>query len=91
MELEVLKNESDFLEFKIKGERHSFPNLLKAILLKDSNVAFAAYTLEHPQDSDAKFAVRTKGKNAKKALQDAVESISEELSSFEKALKKAIK
>jgi len=29
MEIEILKNEKETLEFKIIGERHTFPQLLK--------------------------------------------------------------
>lgn len=91
MELEIIKNSQNEAEFKIKGERHTFTNLLRDRLLKNSAVTFAAYKLNHPMDQDAIFVVRTKGKTAKKALQDACEEISSDLEALRKAMKKAIK
>ena len=91
MEIEVLENKKDTLEFILKGERHTFPNLLKSALLKDSAVEMAAYSLDHPMDNFAKFIVKTKGKTAAKAVQDAVKLIDSELSDFEDAFKKALK
>ncbi|HIH21090.1 MAG: DNA-directed RNA polymerase subunit L [Candidatus Diapherotrites archaeon] len=91
MELEVLKSEKNFLEFVIKEERHSLPNLLKSKLLENPDVSFAAYQLKHPMDKNSVFVLRTKSKPASKALSEACNSLAEELSSFEKALKKALK
>jgi DNA-directed RNA polymerase subunit L len=48
MKLEVIKNESDYLEFFIEGERHTLTNLLKEKLSEKSDVDFVAYKLEHP-------------------------------------------
>ena len=89
MELEIKKSGQNELLFLIKGERHTFTNLLRETLLKDSSVTFAAYNLPHPLGSDAEFVVKTKGKTAKKALADALKSIGKELSEFEKAFKSA--
>lgn len=91
MELEVLNSEKNFVEFVIKGERHTLPNLLKAKLLENSDVSFVAYSLKHPLESDSKFVLRTKSRPAVKALQEACDSIEEDLSGFAKALKKALK
>lgn len=88
MKLEVIKNHQNHLEFKIMGERHTFPNLLKTKLLKDPNVAFVAYKLEHPMDNDSLFVLKTKGKTAKKALTEACKDITDELEAFEKSFKK---
>ena len=91
MEMEIKADKKDELEFVLKGERHTFTNLLRTSLLKDSKVKFAAYKLHHPFDKDAEFIVRTEGKPPKKALADALKKISTDLSDFEKAVKKALK
>lgn len=91
MDLEVLKSEKNFVEFEIKGEQHSLPNLLKAKLLENPDVSFAAYTLRHPLDKNSVFALRTKSKPAVKALEEACASLLEDLEGFEKSLKKALK
>ena len=91
MELEVKKAEKNLLEFNIKGERHTLPNLLRSRLLKDSDVTFVSYTLRHPLDKDAEFVLRTGKKDAKKVLLDACSQLTTELKDFEGKLKKAMK
>ena len=91
MELEVIRHEKNLIEFWLKGERHTYPEWLKNALLSNEEVTFAAYTLPHPTDANVKFVVRTKSKDVKKVLLEAVESMEEELSEFEKAAKKALK
>ncbi|MDD5163049.1 MAG: DNA-directed RNA polymerase subunit L [Candidatus ainarchaeum sp.] len=91
MEIEVLENKKDSLEFMIKGERHTFSGILKEALANDPKVEFVACTLNHPQDNDTKFIVKTDGKTAAKALQDAIKTIDSNLEELEEAFKKALK
>ena len=91
MEIEVLKKQKNYAEFIIKGERHTFPNLLKSRLLKDSSVEFVSYMLDHPIADDARFVIKTKGKTPGKALADACKKIDKDLADFEKSIKKAVK
>ena len=91
MEIELIKNNKNMVEFSIKGERHTFSNLLKSRLLEDKSVEFASYLLEHPTDNSAKFILATKGKTPKKALEDAIKKIDDDLSEFEDIIKKAVK
>ena len=86
MEIETISEGANSFEFLIKGMRHTFPNLLKEALLKDAQVEFAAYALNHPFDKDAKFIVRTKGKKPKKALEDALKLIDTQMGDFKKAV-----
>ena len=89
MELEVKKSSASELRFVLHGERHTFPNLLRETLLQDSSVTFAAYTMLHPLGEDSEFIVKTKGKNAKKAVADALKKIGKQLQLFEKTFKAA--
>lgn len=89
MDIEVKNSSASELRFILKGERHTFPNLLRETLLKDSSVTFAAYTMPHPLDKDCEFIVKTKGKNVKKALEDSLKKIDAQVSDFEKAFKNA--
>ncbi len=91
MELEILKKEKNLLEFIIKGERHTLPNLLKTNLLENKETEFVAYKLDHPMDADSIFVLRTKKENPKKVLLDALKEIDKELDSFSSAVKKAFK
>lgn len=89
MDIEVKKSTANELHFVMKGERHTFSNLLRETLLQDSSVTFAAYTLPHPLGPDCEFVVKTKGKTAKKALADAAKKVEKKLAEFEKAFKAA--
>lgn len=89
MEIEVKKSSANELRFVLKGERHTFPNLLRETLLEDGSVTFAAYTMPHPLGDDSEFIVKTKGKKAKKAVADALKKIEKRLQEFEKAFKAA--
>jgi len=89
MEMDVKKSSASELRFVLRGERHTFTNLLRETLLHDSSVTFAAYALSHPLGPDSEFVVKTKGKNAKKAVADALKKIDKQLAEFEKAFKAA--
>lgn len=91
MKLNILKDEKNHLEFKIENERHAFPSLLKAKLLEDNEVTFAAYTLEHPTESSCKFVLKTKSKAPKKVLEEATKALETELNEFSNKLKKSLK
>ena len=91
MDLEVLKSEDTFLEFIMKGERHTIPNLLKARLAGNPEVSFVAYDLAHPSSSDAKFVLRTRKASARKVLLQACTDLEKELSDLASVIKKSLK
>ncbi|MBN2127523.1 MAG: DNA-directed RNA polymerase subunit L, partial [Candidatus Diapherotrites archaeon] len=90
MKIEVLNKDKNMVEFKLIGERHSLPSLIKSVLLEDSSVEFVSYKLEHPLDSDSVFVLRTKGKEPSKVLESAIKKIESELIDFEKKVLKAL-
>ena len=61
--------------------------ILKVYLNKDSSVTFAAWKREHPTKKPI-LLVKTKGKNPKKAINDAVNLITKDLDNFENDFKK---
>jgi DNA-directed RNA polymerase subunit L len=91
MKINVVKSESDFLEFLIEGERHTFPNMLKQKLLENKDVSFVSYVLDHPSSNSARFVLRVKGKSPKKVLEDSVKELEADLDEFALKLKKALK
>ena len=86
MNIEVISNEKESLEFYIDGERHTLPNMLKNKLNQDASVEFVAYKLDHPIDQKARFII--KAKNPKKALEEAIKSIQTEIDDFKKSFEK---
>ncbi|MDP2666949.1 MAG: DNA-directed RNA polymerase subunit L [Candidatus Diapherotrites archaeon] len=91
MEIEFLKKQAHHVEFKLIGETHTFANLLKAHLVDDPNVEFVAYKLEHPLGQDSHFILRTKEKESKKVLLDAVKRLQEDLKELKESFTKALK
>ena len=87
MEINVLKSSKDEIEFEI--ESLTLAEILRVYLNKDSAVTFAAWKREHPTKKPI-MSVKTKGKTAKKALDDAVSAITKDLDKIEKDFEKII-
>lgn len=85
MEITILKNEKE--EIKLEIENITLAEILKVYLNKDSSVNFAAWRREHPTKNPV-LKVKTKGKTAKKAVNDAISAINKELDKVEADFKK---
>jgi DNA-directed RNA polymerase subunit L len=85
MELNILKNSKDELEVEL--ESLTMAEILRVYLNKDDDVTFAAWKREHPTKKPI-LLVKTKGKTAKKAVEDAVSAITKELDILEADFKK---
>ena len=85
MELKVLKQEKDALELEL--DNLTLAEILRVYLNKDSDVSFAAWRREHPTRNPV-LKVQTKGKSAKKAIDDAIKGITKELDKIEDDFKK---
>ena len=84
MEVEILNSSKEEIEVRI--DNLTLAELLRVYLNKDSGVTFAAWKREHPSEKPIlKFS--TKGKTAKKALNDAVSAAVKDLDKFEKVFK----
>lgn len=85
MELEILKSSKDEIEVRLGNM--TLVEILRVYLNKDPAVSFAAWKREHPSEKPI-LRVVTKGKTAKKAINDAVNSITKELDKIEADFKK---
>ena len=85
MELEILKSSKDEIEVRIGSM--TIVEILRVYLNKDPAVSFAAWKREHPSEKPI-LKVTTKGKTAKKAISDAVASITKDLDKIEVDFKK---
>ncbi|MEM2873868.1 MAG: RpoL/Rpb11 RNA polymerase subunit family protein [Candidatus Nanoarchaeia archaeon] len=88
MEIEILKEEKDFLELKFSEIDHGLLNMIKEALWKQSGVELASFRLDHPEISKPVFILRTKNKDAKKVWNLAIDSLSNELDKLDKEVKK---
>ena len=85
MELKVLNASKD--EMQIQIDSLTLVELLRVYLNKDDNVTFAAWKREHPSENPI-LKVKTKGKSAKKAIDDAVKSVTKDLDKIEDDFKR---
>lgn len=85
MEYEILKNDKNEMEVSIANL--TIAEVLRVYLNEDSSVEFAAWKRDHPL-KPAVLRVETKGKTAKKALEDAVAKISKEADNLVSVVKK---
>lgn len=85
MEMNILKDSKEELEVEIGSL--TMVEILRVYLNKDSSVTFAAWKREHPTKKPI-LAVKTKGKTAKKAINDAIASIIKDLDGIEADFKK---
>ena len=81
MEMKILENSKN--EIKVEFGNLTIPEILRVYLNKDSSVTFAAWKREHPTKNPI-LLVKTNGKTAKKALNDAINLITKELDKIEK-------
>jgi len=85
MEINILENSKD--EIKLELENLTIAEILRVYLNKDDSVIFAAWKREHPTKNPV-LLVRTRGKTAKKAINDAVSRITKDLDKIESDFKK---
>jgi DNA-directed RNA polymerase subunit L len=85
MEINILESSKD--ELKLEVGSLTIVEILRVYLNKDSGVTFAAWNREHPTKNPI-LLVKTKGKTAKKAVNDAISSIAKDLDKIESDFKK---
>ena len=85
MEIKIIKSSKD--EIEVELDNLTIAEIMRVYLNKDSGVTFAAWRREHPTKNPV-LAVRTKGKIAKKAITDAVNSITKDLDNLDRDFKK---
>jgi len=88
MEFKVLEESKTKLVFELKGETHSFCNLLKNELQHVKGVEIATYRIDHPLVGLPKFIVETKGADPRKVLKEALSSVKKKATEFQKEVGK---
>ena len=85
MEINILRSSKD--EIEVEFESITIIELLRVYLNKDSSVNFAAWKREHPTKNPI-LLVKTSGKTAKKAINDAVLAVTKDLDKLDTDFKK---
>jgi len=88
MELKVLKEEKDNIIIEMNNQ--TIAELLRVYLNKDDAVETTGWKRAHPENPVV-FEIRTKGKSAKKALEDAASKVEKELGKVLDDFKKIVK
>lgn len=84
MEFKIIEESKNKLIFQLKGETHTFCNLLKEELQKVKGVSIATYKIDHPLIGVPEFYLETKGVDPKKALKEALKSMKKDAQDFKK-------
>lgn len=84
MEFAVIEETKIKLVFDLRGETHTFCNLLKDELLNTKGVETATYRVDHPLTGIPRFLLETKAVEPRKVLKDALASIKKKAESFRK-------
>lgn len=86
MEVEIIKDEKNDLELSINNQ--TVVEIVRSYLNKDDNVKLGAWRKDH-YSKPLKLKIKTEGKSAKKALQDAISKIQKDLDKYKEEFKKA--
>ncbi|MEK6981407.1 MAG: RpoL/Rpb11 RNA polymerase subunit family protein [Candidatus Micrarchaeota archaeon] len=89
MEIEIISEEKNVLEFKIVGCDEVLARLLAEKLTADKDVEFAAYKLDHPLIKSPCVVVKTKKKKAYDLVLEKLEEMKDEIVEFKKQFKQA--
>lgn len=91
MELNVLESKKNKLILEIKGEDHTFCNMLKEELWNNKHTKIASYYIKHPLVGVPTLILETDGEDPKKVLQEAVKNLGKSLDKFTTTFEKEIK
>ncbi|WP_455279997.1 RpoL/Rpb11 RNA polymerase subunit family protein [[Eubacterium] cellulosolvens] len=90
MRIKTIKKTKDELKLEIEGEGHTFCNLLQNTLVEDRSVKIAGYDTPHPLTEKSIIYIKVKkDSNPRKALERALNKISQRTDEFLTEFKKA--
>lgn len=85
MVLKILSSSKEEIEIEVSNI--TIAEILRVYLNKDDDVIFAAWKREHPTKNPV-LLVKTKGKNPKKSIEEAVKHLDKDLEKVEDDFKK---
>ena len=88
MKIQILKQDKNELEVEL--DNLTIAEILRNELWEDSNIEVSAWKRENPSKNPI-LVVKTRGKDAKKVLLDAIERVQEKNSEILKEFKKVFK
>ena len=89
MEISIIKNSKNEIEFEILDKNPTLPEMIVHYLNQRDDVDFAAYNWEHPLAAYPKIVLRTTADTkASTALMETIERIRKDISSLKDFIKK---
>lgn len=79
MEIKILKEEKNRIEFEIVGEDHTLCNAIRDELWNQEDVEISAYNIKHPLISNPVMLVETSKRDPRKVLQNSVTSLKKKI------------
>ncbi len=77
MEIKIVELGDNYIKMIIKGEDHTFLNLLQHYLAQNKNVVLAKYNIPHPLVGEPELYVRTDGTDPIEVIKEANKKIIE--------------
>lgn len=87
MEFTVVEESKNKLVFQLKGETHTFCNILKEELYHVKGVKLATYKIDHPLIGLPTFLIETDGVEPRKAIKEALKNLRKKAEEFKKEVK----
>jgi DNA-directed RNA polymerase subunit L len=91
MELNFIDDKKNRVVVEVKGEDHTFCNLLKEELWNDNSTKAAAYRIDHPLVRVPNLLVETTGDAARTVMKRACTRVNNQISKFKDSAKKILK
>ncbi|WP_303335746.1 DNA-directed RNA polymerase subunit L [Methanobrevibacter sp.] len=85
--IEIIEDKTLELTFIVHGESHGICNALRHNLMKNPDVEYAVYNIDHPLTGEPEMTIKTKrGKRPRIVLKQAAEELLEETDELKKLI-----
>lgn len=89
MELNFIEESDNLAKVEIKGENHTFCNILRKELWNDKNVKVAGYDIKRGLTDSPVLIIETNGKEKpRQVLKKSIQRLKKDLDEFKKEIKK---
>lgn len=89
--IEIIRDTKLELIFIVHGESHGICNALRHILMKNPDVEYAVYNIDHPLTGEPEMTIKTKrGKRPRDALKKAASELLDETKELKKLIEEDI-
>ncbi len=89
--IEIIEDKTLELKFIVHGESHGVCNALRHILMKNPDVEYAVYNIDHPLTGEPEMTIKTKrGKRPRIVLKKAAKELLDETKKFKTLIEENI-